>query len=109
MWINYLNDVLRHRASDLPAGRLQEMRTLSAALGAAAKGQSKTLLDILAQRFVALEARATGQAALAPALELIEPGGEGLASEGQLRVASSELNRAARLQSNIERARRGER
>ena len=32
MWMNYLNDVLRHRATELPVGRLQEMRTLCAAL-----------------------------------------------------------------------------
>ena len=88
MWINYLGDVLKHRASELPAGRLQEMRTLSAALAAGAKGKHKTLLDILAQRFISLEARATGQAALAPGLELIETTGEGLAGKSQLRLAS---------------------
>ena len=88
MWISYLNDVLKHQASELQAGRLQEMRTLSAALTAGAKGKHKTLLDVLAQRFSSLEARATGQEALAPGLELIEMTGEGLAGESQLRLAS---------------------
>ena len=107
MWINYLNDVLKHRASELPAGRVQEMRTLSAALAAGAKGKHKTFLDILARRFIALEARATGQAALEPGMELIEATGEGLAGESQLRLASHELNRAARLQATIDKVCRG--
>ena len=96
MWLNYLQDVLRHRATDLPAARLQEMRTLCAALAAGARGQTKTLLDILSQRFVSLEAQSTGQAALAPALELVESTQEGLAGNAQMRVASHELNRNAR-------------
>ena len=107
MWANYLNDVLHHRARDLPAGRLNEMRTLAAALAEGAQGRNRHMLDILAQRFVSLEARATGQEALAPGLEIISTAGDGLATEGQIRMASSELNRAARLQSNIDRIRPG--
>ena len=105
MWINYLNDVLRHRARDLPAPRLQEMRTLATALGVGARGKSRQMLDILAQRFVALEARSTGQEALAPGMEIVEAEGDGLASLGHIRLASSALNRQAKLQANIDRLR----
>ena len=103
MWMNYLNDVLRHRATELPAGRLQEMRTLCAALAEGARGQTKSMLDILTQRFVALEARSTGQGSLAPGLELVEPVTEGLAGQAQIRVASHELNRQARHASLVSR------
>ena len=63
------------------------------------------MLDILAQRFVALEARSTGQEALAPGLEIVEAEGDGLASAGHIRLASSALNRQAKLQANIDRLR----
>ena len=96
MWINYLIDVLRHRARDLPAPRLQEMRTLAAALGVGAR---------LARRFVALEARSTGQEALAPGLEIVEAEGDGMDSSSHIRLASSALNRQAKLQANIDRLR----
>ena len=41
------------------------MRTLCAALSEGARGRTKTLLDILTQCFISLEARSTGQGALA--------------------------------------------
>ena len=107
MWMNYLNDVLRHRAQELPSGRLQEMRTLCAALAAGARGNTKNLLDILTQRFVALEARSTGQGALAAGLELVENSTEGLAGSAQMRVASHELNRNARHAAAVARVGRG--
>ena len=103
MFSNYIDDVLRTRAADLPAGRVQEMRTIAAALAAGAEGKNKELLDVLAQRFLALEARATGQAQVADGLELVRNHRPGLASEGQIRIATHELNRAARMQSNIDR------
>ena len=106
MWMNYLNDVLRHRGTELPVGRLQEMRTLCAALAAGARGETKSLLDIFTQRFVALEARSTGQGALAPGLELIDLATEGLAGHGQIRVASHELNRLARHEAAVARVSR---
>ena len=106
MWVNYLTDVVKGRAVDMPVGRMQEMRTLAAALATAAEGNHKALLDILAQRFVALEAKSTGQAALAPGLELVEDTQPGLAGAGQIRIATNELNRAARHQGAIERLRR---
>ena len=60
-----------------------------------ARGQTKSMLDILTQRFVALEAQSTGQGSLAPGLELVEPVTEGLAGQAQIRVASHELKRQA--------------
>ena len=63
------------------------------------------MLDILGQRFVALEARATGQTAIAPGLELIEDAQVGLAGAAQGRIATNELNRVARQQGNIDRPR----
>ena len=83
------------------------MRTLCAALAAGAHGNTKNLLDILTQRFVALEARSTGQGALAPGLELVESATEGLASSAQMRVATHELNRHARHAAAVARAGRG--
>ena len=106
MWANYLTDVVQGRATDLPVGRLQEMRTIAAALAKGAGGDHKSLLDILAQRFVSLEARATGQTSIAPGLELVEDLQTGLASPGQIRIATNELNRTARHQGNIDRLRR---
>ena len=106
MWMNYLTNVVKGRASDMPAGRMQEMRTLAAALAKAAEGNHKALLDILAQCFVSLEARATGQVAVTPGLELIEDTQPGLAGAGLVRIATSELNRAARHQGAIDRLRR---
>ena len=103
MWAKYLADVVKSRATEMPAGRLQEMRTLCAALAKGAKGEFAGLLDILAQRFVGLEARATGKGLVASGLELVEPAGEGLATPGQVRVASRELNRVAKLNANIDR------
>ena len=79
------------------------MRTIAAALAKGAQGQQKALLDILAQRFVALEARATGQTAIA---ELIEDAQVGLVGAAQVRIATNELNRVARQQGNIDRLRR---
>ena len=96
MWGNYLTDVVKGQATDLPVGRLQEMRTIAAALAKGAQGQHKALLDILAQRFVALEARATGQTAIAPGLELIKDAQVGLAGAAQVWIATNELNRVAR-------------
>ena len=106
MWANYLTDVVQGRATDLPVGRLQEMRTIAAALAKGAGGDHKSLLDILAQRFVSLEARATGQTSIASGLELVEDLQTGLASPGQIRIATNELNRTARHQGNIDRLRR---
>ena len=98
--------MVKGRATDLPVGRLQEMQAIAAALAKCAQGQHKVLLDILARRFVALEARATGQTAIAPGLELIEDAQAGLAGAAQLRIATNELNRVARQQGNIDRLRR---
>ena len=103
--IGYFNDVPRHRARDLPAPGLQGMGTLATARGAGVRGTSRRMLDILAQRFEALEARSTGQEALAPGLEVEEAKGDGLASLGHIRLASSALNRQAKLQANIDRLR----
>ena len=103
MFSNYLDDVLKGRATDLPIGRLQEMRTIATALAKGAAGKPKELMDVLAQRFVSLEARATGQKDVAAGLELVRDHRMGLASEHQIRIATSELNRAAKQQANIDR------
>ena len=63
------------------------------------------MLDILAQRFVALEARSTGQEALAPGLEIMEAEGDGWASSGHIRLTSSARNRQAYLREKIDRLR----
>ena len=90
----------------MPVGRLQEMRTMAAALAESKAGKHKALLDILAQRFIALEARAMDKSTVAPGLKLADAAPEGLASSGHIRIATNELNRNARLQNNIDRLRR---
>ena len=50
MWGNYCTDLVKERATNLPVGRLQEMRTIAAAHAKGAQGQHKALLDILARK-----------------------------------------------------------
>ena len=69
----------------------------------------KELKQSTRQRFVALEARATGQKEVAAGLELVRDHRTGLASENQIRIATSELNRAAKVQANIDKLVRGSR
>ena len=106
MWASYLTDVVHGRVTDLPVGRLREMRITAAALAKGAGGDHKSLLDILAELYVSPEARTTGHTSIALGLELVEDLQTGLASPGQIRIATNELNRTARHQGNIDRFRR---
>ncbi len=99
MWVVYLNSVVlgTARPEDLPRERLQELRTLAEALQHAGAGRPKHVCDVLTQRFLALEARATGRPEIARGLELVDTGHHGLATPGQLRLANKALLQQARL------------
>ena len=92
-WVTYLNSILLGTANpnDIPEDMLQELRTLCEALNMAGRGEPKSMCDLLTQRFMALEARLTGQKELARGLELVNVGQRGLASNAQLRAARRAL------------------
>ena len=105
MWMPYLNSVVQAHGGAIPAGRLQEMKTICAALTKGGEGEFRGLMDILAQRLLSLEARTTGQPELAQGLELVDSMGQGLASSNQLHAASRKLLEDSRLQMSIDRLR----
>ena len=105
LWIPYLQThiMANARSEDLPGERLQELRTLCDALTKAGAGQYKELVDVLAARVMALEARSTGRRDLAKGLELVDSSRRGLATPGHLRAAKRALRSELELTHGVER------
>ena len=99
MWETYLQTVVLGtvRGDEIPVEQLQELRTLCVALNQGGQGQVKRLLDVLSQRFLAIEARLLGNRTLARGLELVSSERAGLATGLQLRSAGQALEAEARL------------
>ncbi len=109
LWAPYSTSVVQGTAKpeDLPAERLQEMRTLCEALTHAGTGKNKQLVDLLVTRFMSLEAKATGQRELSRGLEIVDTRRKGLATPGQLRAATKALRDEAKLKAAADRLRSG--
>ena len=88
--MTYLNAIVRQqaKAEDLPAERLQELFTLAEGMDAAGDGGLKSMLDIMAQRFKALEQTSLGQKEFAGSMELVDAGNLALASKAEQLAAS---------------------
>ena len=99
MWETYLQIVVLGtvKGDEIPVEQLQELRTLCVALNQGGRGQIKMLLDVLSQRFLAIEARLLGNKSLARGLELVSHERAGLASSLQLKSAGRVLEGEARL------------
>ena len=91
-WVTYLNAIVRQqaKAEDLPAERLQELFALAEGMDAAGDGGLKSMVNIMAQRFKALEQKTLGQKELAGSMGLVDGGDQGLASKAE-RLAASRL------------------
>ena len=106
-WTQYLQSVLQQqcRQENMPAERVQELRTLCEALNLARTGKVRGLCDLLAQLFLAVEQKALGQRNLARGLELVQTRWHGLSSQGTLRQANKAVIAGLKMAAQSERLR----
>ena len=101
-WVQYLQSVVQQQCTSQNLGkeRYQELKTLAAGLTAAGRGDFKTLMDILSQRFLAVELRALGQPQVSDQLELVPRSRGGLAGPAVIQEATRALRSERVLQAD---------